>query len=88
MFGSKTGKQGRLQRILEELEQRPEQTQVDLSRRLRVPSSTIADDLRVLEEQCHCADHAQLLQQDGQGRLSLCRCWWLSEDGATEVKNS
>jgi predicted ArsR family transcriptional regulator len=88
MYGDKAGKQERLQRIVDELKRHPQQTQVELSRRLRVPSSTISDDLRVLEDLCKQQDHAHLVQQDGRGRLSLCDCWWLRDDGDTGVYHS
>ncbi len=65
MFGNKQAKLDRLQRIVEELRRHPAGlTQIELAARLRVPSSTIARDLPLLE------DRGVLLQEDA-GKLSL-----------------
>ena len=68
MFGSKKGKEDRLQTIEKIIKDRREVTQRDLARSLGVSDDTIADDLVALESK------GVLLCQKGH-RLSLLDRW-------------
>lgn len=69
MFGNKPGKQERLERY-EDLLDESELSQAELARRLGVPRSTVMRDLVELEEQ------GVHLEEAGDGRLRLFRRWW------------
>ncbi len=68
MFGSKKGKEDRLDDEIELLED-AELSPAQLAERLGVPRSTVLRDLPALEER------GFLLQEDEDGKLRLSR-WW------------
>jgi DNA-binding IclR family transcriptional regulator len=68
MFGSKKGKEDRLDDEIELLED-AELSPAQLAERLGVPRSTVLRDLPALEER------GFLLQEDENGKLRLSR-WW------------
>lgn len=66
MFGSKRGKQQRLERMVDLLHSHPGGLpQSEIARQLRVPRSTIHRDLVALEKR------GMLLAEDPRGRISL-----------------
>ncbi len=68
MFGSKKGKQARLDRMVDLLQRHPAGlSQSELAQQLRVPRSTIHRDLVALEKR------GVLLAEDPRGRVSLFR---------------
>lgn len=68
MFGSKRGKQNRLKKIVDVLEQNPGGLlQSEIAKRVRAERSTIYRDLVALEER------GVLLAEDPRGRISLFR---------------
>ena len=66
MFGSKQGKEERLERMTDLLEQES-LSPAQIADRLRVPRSTVTRDLPVLEER------GVLLQESDDGKLSIFR---------------
>jgi len=74
MFGSKKGKQERLDRVVELLQGHPAGlSQSEMARQLRVPRSTVHRDLVALEKR------GVLLAEDPRGRISLFR-WLFGKD--------
>jgi DNA-binding IclR family transcriptional regulator len=74
MFGSKKGKQERLDRLVDLLQGHPGGlSQSEMARQLRVPRSTVHRDLVALEKR------GVLLAEDPRGRISLFR-WLFGKD--------
>lgn len=69
MFGSKQGKQQRLDQYEALLAETP-LTAAELAYRPGVPRSTVIRDLPLLEER------GLLLSEDEEGRLHMFRRWW------------
>ena len=68
MFGSKKGRQERLEQMTELIAEHPEGIQQsELAQLLGIPRCTVKRDLPILE------DRGVLLAEDEQGRLSLFR---------------
>ncbi len=69
MFGSKQGKQERLEQYSELLGE-ADLSQAELARRLGVPRSTVMRDLADLHDQ------GILIEEDNEGKVRLSRRWW------------
>ncbi len=69
MFGSKKGKQERLEQYSELLGE-ADLSQAELARRLGVPRSTVMRDLAELDDQ------GVLIEENEEGRMRLSLRWW------------
>lgn len=70
MFGTKSGKRGRLAKARQIIERQGEVSPAELARQLGVPQSTVSRDLVRLDDQ------GVLLCEDEGGKLSLLERWF------------